>query len=727
MQGRWLCTVPRVPGNKYAPPTPHTHTHTTIPLQADGYDCALPTTSVCMTGKLALPSCDYITPTATMTATETCNCQNGACVDCCPWRCLCHSSLAQGYWSGELCDECAPGWWGTSCTKQCPNGPCNPCGGHGTCSDGVSGTGKCTCALTLADGYWQGDSCTECAAGWTGNLCQTVCPSCNGHGVCTNSGGCECSLGFDPSTECSTCLPERELQQGSCKSLCIGETSDSKECSAHGVCTQGKCACSAGFWGAGCEETCLCLRGTCDPVGGICTCESGFALPHCTTCTKGLWGDNCDKQCACSDHGGCDRGGTCQCDEFWTGSSCHLRCEGSHAPCSGHGKCSESGGSPICTCDVSVITGHWEGSDCSRCAPDWWGSSCTLTCNEGKGCNGGTCYKNGRCGCILGGAMDLCGSGCDKTDCDYCPGYATWGFGCMETCPGGAVPCSGHGHCDASQSGTGACWCDEGFVGDACENECPSSFSQTCGGPTRGMCLPTGKCQCLNGWGGNNCDTTCPTYNSEVCGGRGSCSGDPPVCACNEGYGGPSCGYTCSCGHHSTCDDFSRACQCLGNFRIYNGLCIVCAKGFSGSDCNGACVNGEPSETTTDCICEAGYSGPSCESECPYADNKICGGNGACISGTGLPESTCNCNPGWYGAACTVTCEVADCNSAGMQNAQCDTSGTCACMDNLGGHWAGDQCDTCKDQWYVLTSARSTTSLFYSPSTQVGPRLHDGM
>lgn len=61
--------------------------------------------------------------------------------------CGCFADSVNGYWNGASCSACVAGVFGPSCTNHCPVGPENGiiCSGNGVCSDGVSGTGQCTC------------------------------------------------------------------------------------------------------------------------------------------------------------------------------------------------------------------------------------------------------------------------------------------------------------------------------------------------------------------------------------------------------------------------------------------------------------------------------------------------------------------------------------------------------------------------------------------------------
>ena len=85
-------------------------------------------------------------------------------------------------WSGRACDvecifgtihnntcRCDKGYWGVTCSAECPGGASNPCNKHGIC-DVI--TGVCTC-----DRRWRGDyGCNTCTLGWMGNDCAIAVP-----------------------------------------------------------------------------------------------------------------------------------------------------------------------------------------------------------------------------------------------------------------------------------------------------------------------------------------------------------------------------------------------------------------------------------------------------------------------------------------------------------------------------------------------------------------------
>ncbi len=72
-------------------------------------------------------------------------------------------SCDQTRWLDD-CSNCRSGFYGDNCQDTCPD-----CGAHGSCSDGLGGTGLCEC-----NGNWDGDLCNICKSGWEGADCNTV-------------------------------------------------------------------------------------------------------------------------------------------------------------------------------------------------------------------------------------------------------------------------------------------------------------------------------------------------------------------------------------------------------------------------------------------------------------------------------------------------------------------------------------------------------------------------
>ena len=115
--------------------------------------------------------------------------------------CSCNDNAIQGYWAEPNCSACKPNYYGAQCTLQCPGGACFACSFHGDCSDGISGTGLCTCYSNSTTGYWTGARCGDCTANYYGTQCKSFCPNvggvvCNGKGRCSDgvrgNGTCDC-------------------------------------------------------------------------------------------------------------------------------------------------------------------------------------------------------------------------------------------------------------------------------------------------------------------------------------------------------------------------------------------------------------------------------------------------------------------------------------------------------------------------------------------------------
>ncbi|XP_058504002.1 N-acetylglucosamine-1-phosphodiester alpha-N-acetylglucosaminidase isoform X2 [Solea solea] len=129
---------------------------------------------------------------------------------------------------------------------------CQPpdCGGHGDCEDG-----RCVCRHG-----WQGDACDAL-------LCQKS--DCGDRGVCT-ADGCLCDAGWRGRNCSQECLP--------------------------------------GFYGDGCNQTCVCANGgSCEPVHGRCSCRPGFHGDACEEeCPLGFFGASCAQRCRCDDQCLCE-------------------------------------------------------------------------------------------------------------------------------------------------------------------------------------------------------------------------------------------------------------------------------------------------------------------------------------------------------------------------------------------------------------------------------------
>merc|ERR1712086_309844 len=198
-------------------------------------------------------------------------------------------------------------------------------------------------------------------------------------------------------------------------------------------------------------------------------------------------------------------------------------------------------------------------------------------------------------------------------------------------------PCNGHGKCE----GDGKCGCDDGFLGGACEFECPVKDKQVCA--SHGKCVvaapetedgpPAVNCDCHRGFMGPECHLECPT-NPEgvVCAGRGKCDvdGGHAVCKCETGARGDNCQFVCP--------------GSLSSDHVCSG--------------HGEC-HAHPADTPIGAVCTAcdeGYVGTDCSLRCPNIDQKgrPCGGNGKCMETSG--RATCVCEEGFLGDGCEYDC-----------------------------------------------------------------------
>jgi len=97
--------------------------------------------------------------------------------------------------------QCLSGYFGPSCAA-CPGGASAPCSSHGTCSEGIAGSGVCTCSTGFS-----GAACQSCAVNYYGANC-TFClaaSTCNGNGTCSGeNGACICQTGYFGSS-CASC------------------------------------------------------------------------------------------------------------------------------------------------------------------------------------------------------------------------------------------------------------------------------------------------------------------------------------------------------------------------------------------------------------------------------------------------------------------------------------------------------------------------------------------
>ena len=652
--------------------------------------------------------------------------------------------------------QCAPGYTGASCSGTCPHLDGQVCSGHGLCAMPTSASAVCICSSDPQSGYWQGERCDSCAAGWAGEACTQPCLTgsngytCSGHGECLPTGSCSCQDGYC-SVDCSVvpglCAGAGDL----CPAGYYGSQCEKQcGCGSHGTCSAGyygtgACACDLGWTGADCSLQCeggaeCVMQFTCDPLTAKCVCPSGMV----TTSGGGLCSTPCPGPAAdpCNGHGVCNTTAQCTCNAGYGGPECSLRCphDAWGKVCSGHGAC--QGGA--CACDGQPAQGHWGGLSCDACAPGYFGASCEQVCVMGVSadqqcvCDTGWAHANCSARCPDGSQGVCSGHGlCDDGNlgsgtCLCQPGYA--GADCALTCPGGVDgPCSGHGLCDPS-GGACACldaaagrWggpdcstCKDRYFGPACNLTCPRvADGLTCSG--HGSCTFDGRCLCgaagsANRWAGSLCDKclygffgagcgqVCPGGSCNVCSGHGTCHSGLAgngTCRCDAA---PSTGHwvgrdcaQCQSGYYS--EGCTR--QCPG---FPDDICSGHGYCLDGRYSTGACVCFERPEVGSwaglDCgECARGFYGPRCAEACPGGAAVPCSGHGACADGR-QGAGTCLCTAGYVGDHCEYGCPRVDgevCGGHGGGSIAAEAQGSlCQCAgDSRQGYWGTGACTDC--------------------------------
>eukprot|EP01012_Entosiphon_sulcatum_P050439 TRINITY_DN6927_c0_g1_i5.p1 TRINITY_DN6927_c0_g1~~TRINITY_DN6927_c0_g1_i5.p1 ORF type:complete len:2425 (+),score=246.00 TRINITY_DN6927_c0_g1_i5:6684-13958(+) len=526
-------------------------------------------------------------------------------------KCTCSQNFVTGFWDGDACDECSPGFGGANCTIMCPGWPQAPCTSaeQGTCSQGKSGTGKCECSSGWAGvmcdklcpgitgapcmlrglcdslnatctcwdndliGHFTGETCQECKTGWTGSQCNLACPRdaqgviCHGVGSCVAGACVDCQVGYcgaacNLTSGCVKCAAGEYRWGSNCQNRCPGiiQQSDGSKaaCTSHGQCSEhtwgnGKCACDSGYSGPACEYSCpggannTCAGHGACQADGSCMCASWFGKADCSAACPGLYQNKVCSGTRGTCSDGSDGDGICTCIIGYAGRNCELECPGF----TGNKACSGHGTCHElignCSCSYSASTGYWTGDKCDVCASGYQGSSCKQRCLFGISVN-----KGCQCKAFYG-----------LSDCSkQCP--------VMQTVSG-LVACQGHGTCSEGSTGTGECTCDTDYYTADCSVRCSPSECISDGLlMVHAICTSQGLCACQDNstghWTGSACDT------------------------CKMGYWGKTCSDSCSCNNHGSCQQVTGLCACYDddiNGHWQGDNCESCKDGYVGSSCIG--------------------------------------------------------------------------------------------------------------------------------------------
>ncbi|XP_041945198.1 stabilin-1 isoform X2 [Alosa sapidissima] len=195
--------------------------------------------------------------------------------------------------------RCCKNHYGMNC-QVCPGGLEAPCGVHGDCHDGRSGTGTCKCH----PGF-KGSSCELCVDNHYGSNC-TAC-MCTTHGKCEDgmdgSGKCFCEEGWT-GNYCESRLESKPVCSPGChpNAVCLGNKTDSQcecqdpfigdglNCTAPDFCSE---------YNGGCHQHAECQQ---VDLNVTCSCKTGYSGD----------GNDCSPIDRCTEeNGGCSDFATC--------------------------------------------------------------------------------------------------------------------------------------------------------------------------------------------------------------------------------------------------------------------------------------------------------------------------------------------------------------------------------------------------------------------------------
>ncbi|XP_053506197.1 stabilin-2 [Ictalurus furcatus] len=255
-------------------------------------------------------------------------------------------------------EQCCSGYWGYDCL-ECPGSAATPCNNNGVCSDGIGGSGNCTCKVGF-----EGTACEKCEENRYGPTCSNVC-TCK-HGLCNSglrgNGQCTCFSGYT-GPDCDQELP-------GCADLRCGPDARCFEDTTFGKLV---CKCQPGYFGDGVQCTSInpCQKRVCHEHA---VCVHTGPNRHTCTCAEGYQGDGlvCLPIDPCqTDYGGCQSNSErcvydgpgkahCEClegfEKLVMGVGCSLRDACKPDSCHMNAYCTTVAPETVeCTCQVGYL------------------------------------------------------------------------------------------------------------------------------------------------------------------------------------------------------------------------------------------------------------------------------------------------------------------------------------------------------------------------------------
>jgi len=440
--------------------------------------------------------------------------------------------------------------------------------------------------------------------------------------------------------------------------------------------------------GQPCNAGTECSLGVCS--GGRCACSADYQCPD-NYCESG--------QCTTrlSNGAACTRTAQCASGNCVDGVCCDITCTGTCRACTA----AKKGGGTDGTCGPIA---NWLDPD-SEC------TSSPQTCTAGTVTRAATCNGTGACaspGTYSCGGYACSGAGCGTTcgsdaDCTY--GFYCSGTSCVAKKANGVV-CGAQNQCQSGFCVDGVC-CDE-----LCDDPCSA-----CSAAKKGT-GPDGVCNYVaNGW---NPDDECAAASctagvvthGQVCNGSGACRSNGTTSCAGFACAGTGCRTSCGtdaecvagyyCSGTSCVAKKTDGLACTATNQCASGNCVdgVCCN----SGCTGLCqaCSNVKKGAGADGACEPIADGRNPDGECPGSScsggvasyPQVCNGSGACRANGSVSCGAYECAGASCGTSCTAMggcasthyCLSGACVTKKTNGATCTTTTECAsgnCVDGV--------------------------------------------